>query len=239
MTGVNAPTAPQPSTSTGQEPAPPGGAGSWLVVCDVDSTFLRDEVIDLFARHAGVESEVAAVTEAAMRGELDFAESLRARVALLAGLPIGVVDEVRAAVRLTPGAAQFARALRDGGHTLALVSGGFEEVVAPLAHELGIPHVTANRFEVVDGTLTGRVRGRIVDRQVKADTLRDLAARLRIPTERTAAIGDGANDLDMLAAAGTAIAFTAKPIVRAAAAVVIDAPDLLLVLDALGLSRES
>lgn len=226
------------STQTGQDPHPPTGAGSWLVVCDVDSTFLRDEVIELFARHAGVEAQVAAVTEAAMRGELDFAQSLHERVALLAGLPVQVAQEVRAAVRLTPGAAEFARALRDGGHTLALVSGGFAEVVEPLARELGIPHVTANRFEVVDGTLTGRVSGRIVDRQVKADTLRELATQLGIPRERTAAVGDGANDLDMLAAAGTGIAFTAKPVVRDAATVVIDEPDLRLVLDALGLPRE-
>ena len=247
MAGVNAPAAPQSSaqhssrgstTPTSQDPPPLAEGGPWLVVCDVDSTFLRDEVIELFARHAGVEAEVAAVTEAAMRGELDFAESLRARVALLKDLPIEVAEHVRAGVRLTPGAAQFARALHAGGHTLALVSGGFAEVVEPLARELGIGHVTANRFEVVDGTLTGRVSGRIVDRGVKADTLRDLATSLGIPRERTAAVGDGANDLDMLAAAGTAIAFTAKPIVREAADVVIDAPDLLLVLDALGLPRE-
>ena len=142
------------STQTGQDPHPPTGAGSWLVVCDVDSTFLRDEVIELFARHAGVKAQVAAVTEAAMRGELDFAQSLHERVALLAGLPVQVAQEVRAAVRLTPGAAEFARALRDGGHTLALVSGGFAEVVEPLARELGF---LADLYPLLDASLQ-RVR---------------------------------------------------------------------------------
>lgn len=208
-------------------------------MCDVDSTFVRDEVIELFARHAGVEEAVAAATDAAMRGEADFAASLRARVALLAGLPVDVADEVRATLSLTPGAAQFARALRAGGHTLALVSGGFEEVLQPLADALGIPHAVANRFEVRDGRLTGRVSGRIVDAQVKAETLRELAASLDIPRERTAAVGDGANDLEMLAAAGVGIAFTAKPVVKEAADIVIDEPDLLLVLDALGIRREA
>ncbi len=216
---------------------PLGHTGPLLVVCDVDSTFIRDEVIELFARFAGVEPEVAAVTEAAMRGELDFAESLRARVAALAGLSTETVEQVRAAVRLTPGAAQFAAALAGHGHTLALVSGGFEEVVRPLADELSITHVTANRFEVASGRLTGRVEGRIVDRGVKAARLRELARELGIPRERTVAVGDGANDLDMLAAAGLGVAFCAKPVVREEADVVVDEPDLRLVLDVLGVPR--
>ncbi len=224
-------------STTRPGPVPPARTGPLVVVCDVDSTFIRDEVIELFARFAGVEAQVAAVTQAAMRGELDFAASLTERVATLAGLSVDVIDSVRAAVRLTPGAADFATALAAHGHTLALVSGGFEEVVQPLATQLGIPYVTANRFEVRDGRFTGRVQGRIVDRAVKAATLQALAAQLGVPRERTVAVGDGANDLDMLHAAGTGIAFCAKPVVRAQADVVIDEPDLRLVLDRLGVPR--
>lgn len=226
-----------PSITTDAGPVRQQRTGPLLVVCDVDSTFIRDEVIELFARHAGVEEHVAAITAAAMRGELDFAESLRTRVAALAGLPIDVVHEVRRQVRLSEGALELASGLAAAGHTLALVSGGFEEVVRPLARRLEIDHVVANRFETADGRLTGRVRDRIVDRHVKAATLTDLAERLGIPPERTVAVGDGANDLDMLAAAGLSIAFCAKPIVREAADIVIDQPDLRLVLDALGVPR--
>ncbi len=215
----------------------PQRTGPLLVVCDVDSTFIRDEVIELFARHADAETQVSAVTDAAMRGELDFSESLQARVALLTGLPVTVIDKVRDAVQLTPGAVEFARSLRAGGHTLALVSGGFEEVVLPLARELGIDYARANRFAVTDGYFTGAVDGRIVDRAVKADTLLELAERLGIARENTVAVGDGANDLDMLAVAGIGVAFAAKPVVRRAADIVIDEPDLRLVLDALGIPR--
>ena len=226
-----------PDITDDEGPVPLGRTGPLLVVSDVDSTFIRDEVIELLARHAGVEEQVAAVTAAAMRGELDFAASLRARVATLAGLPSDVVYDVRREVRLTDGAWDLSRGLAAAGHTFALVSGGFDEVVRPLAQRMDIAHVTANRLEVADGRLTGRVNGRIVDRSVKAGTLVDLAARLGIPLERTVAIGDGANDLEMLATAAVGIAFCAKPVVREAADIVIDTPDLRFVLDALGVQR--
>ena len=212
--------------------------GRRLIVMDVDSTLIRDEVIDLIAGHAGCEAEVAAVTERAMRGELDFAESLRERVALLAGLPVDVLDEVRAAVRLTPGARTLVATLRDLGLSIGVVSGGFLEVVAPLAAELGITYVHANRLEVADGRLTGRIDGPIVDRAGKASTLRKWAAAEGLPLTRTIAIGDGANDLDMLAAAGLGIAFNAKPAVRASADTALNVPYLDAVLFLLGLTRE-
>ncbi|MHB1473466.1 MAG: phosphoserine phosphatase SerB [Dermatophilaceae bacterium] len=220
--------------------APTGLArrGRRLVVMDVDSTLIQDEVIDLLAARAGRESEVAAVTSAAMRGELDFAESLRARVSTLAGLPVSVLDEVRADIRLTAGARTLVRTLKRLGFTLAVVSGGFIEVVGPLAAELGIDHAHANRLEVKDGFLTGALVGEIVDRQGKAEALRRFAAAERLPLSRTVAIGDGANDLDMLATAGLGIAFNAKPIVREQADTAVNVPYLDAVLYLLGITRE-
>jgi phosphoserine phosphatase len=212
--------------------------GRRLVVMDVDSTLIQDEVIELLAAHAGRAEEVAAVTERAMRGELDFAESLHERVRALAGLDAGVLDEVRAAVRLTPGAEVLCRVLRSLGFTLAVVSGGFIEVVAPLAESLGITHARANHLEVVDGRLTGRVLGPVVDRAAKAAALREFAAAEDLPMTRTVAIGDGANDLDMIAAAGLGIAFNAKPVVRAQADAALTAPYLDSVLHLLGITRE-
>ncbi len=212
--------------------------GQRLVVMDVDSTLIRDEVIELIAAHAGCEDEVAAVTAAAMAGDLDFAQSLVARTALLAGLPVETLEEVRAEVRFTPGARTLVRTLHGLGYRVALVSGGFAEVVEPLASELGVRHVRANRLEVADGRLTGRLAGPIVDRPGKATALRDFAAELGIPMRRTVAIGDGANDLDMLAAAGLGIAFNAKPIVRAHADASVNVPYLDSVLYLLGFSRE-
>lgn len=212
--------------------------GRRLVVLDVDSTLIRDEVIELLAVHAGRGPEVAAVTERAMRGEIDFAESLHERVACLAGLPSGVVDEVRIAVRLTPGARTLCRTLHRLGFTLGLVSGGFAEVVEPLAASLGIRLVRANRLEVADGVLTGRVVGDVVDRAGKAAALREFAAAEGLPLSRTVAIGDGANDLDMLAAAGLGIAFNAKPVVRAQADAAVTTPYLDTVLYLLGISRD-
>lgn len=211
--------------------------GRRLVVMDVDSTLIQDEVIELLAAHAGRGAEVAAVTERAMRGELDFAASLHERVACLAGLPAGVLEQVRAAVRLTPGARTLCRTLRRLGFTLAAVSGGFVEVVEPLAADLGIQHVRANRLEVADGVLTGRVVGDVVDRAGKAAALREFAAAEGLPLERTVAIGDGANDLDMLAAAGLGIAFNAKPVVRAQADTAVTVPYLDAVLYLLGIPR--
>ncbi len=212
--------------------------GRRLVVMDVDSTLIQDEVIELLAAHAGRAAEVAAVTARAMRGELDFAESLHARVAALAGLPEGVLDEVREQVRLTPGARTLVRTMKRLGFTVAAVSGGFLEVVAPLARELGIDHARANQLEVVDGRLTGRVTGEVVDRAGKASALREFAAAERLPLSRTVAIGDGANDLDMIEASGLGIAFNAKPLVRAQADTAVTVPYLDAVLFLLGISRE-
>ena len=212
--------------------------GRRLVVLDVDSTLIRDEVIELLAHHAGRAAEVAAVTERAMRGEMDFAESLHERVACLAGLDAAVVGEVRDAVRLTPGARTLCRTLQRLGFTLGLVSGGFAEVVEPLAADLGIRLVRANRLETADGRLTGRVVGAVVDRAGKAAALREFAAAERLPLDRTIAIGDGANDLDMIATAGLGIAFNAKPVVRAQADAAVSLPYLDTVLYLLGISRD-
>jgi phosphoserine phosphatase len=220
--------------------APAGLArrGRRLVVMDVDSTLIQDEVIELLAAHAGRAAEVAAVTEAAMRGELDFAQSLRQRVAVLEGLPVGVLDEVRAAVRLSPGARTLVRTLKRLGFTVAVVSGGFIEIVGDLARELGIDHARANRLEVEDGRLTGRLVGDIVDRAGKAQALRVFAEEAGLPLSRTVAIGDGANDLDMLEVAGLGIAFNAKPVVREQADTAVNVPYLDAVLYLLGITRE-
>ncbi|MGG5257187.1 phosphoserine phosphatase SerB [Phycicoccus avicenniae] len=220
--------------------APAGLArrGGRLVVMDVDSTLIQDEVIELIAQHAGTAAEVAEVTERAMRGELDFAESLHARVATLAGLPVSVLDEVRESVRLTPGARTLVRTLKSLGFTVALVSGGFAEVVDPIGADLGVDHVRANRLEVRDGLLTGRVEGEVVDRAAKASALREFAALEGLPLARTVAIGDGANDLDMLGVAGLGVAFNAKPVVQAQADTAVNVPYLDTVLFLLGVSRE-
>jgi phosphoserine phosphatase len=205
---------------------------------DVDSTLIQDEVIEVLARFAGKEEQVRAITEAAMRGELDFAESLHSRVAELAGLPEDVIARARAEIRLTPGARTLCRTLKGLGYRIALVSGGFTEVIGPLADELGVDAVRANGLEIVDGHLTGRVRGPVIDRAAKERALREFAAEFAIDTARTIAIGDGANDLDMLSAAGHGIAFNAKPVVQAAADSAINVPYLDTVLYLMGISRE-
>lgn len=212
--------------------------GVHLVVMDVDSTLIQDEVIEVLARYAGKEQQVRGITEAAMRGELDFAESLHARVAELAGLPEDVIVAARAQIRLTPGARTLCRTLKGLGYRIALVSGGFTEVIGPLAEELGVDAVRANGLEIVDGHLTGRVRGPVIDRAAKAQALREFAVRFGIDTARTIAIGDGANDLDMLSAAGHGIAFNAKPVVQEAADSTINVPYLDTVLYLMGISRE-
>lgn len=212
--------------------------GARLVVMDVDSTLIQDEVIDLLAREAGCESAVASVTERAMAGELDFAESLRERVAALRGTPQSALQEVGDAIRLTPGARTLCRTLLSLGYRLALVSGGFEEIVGPLAQQMGVHRFRANRLEVADGLLTGRVIPPIVDRAGKAAALREFADEYGFDVTRTVAIGDGANDLDMLAAAGLGVAFNAKPAVAEAADASVTAPYLDSVLYLLGITRE-
>jgi len=209
-----------------------------LIVMDVDSTLIQAEVIELLARHAGVEEEVAKVTEAAMRGEQDFASSLRERVALLEGLPEEVFEEVRKEVVLTPGARTLVRTLKRLDYRFALVSGGFTQITDHLAAELGIDYCAANTLEVVDGRLTGRLVGEIIDRPGKARALVRFAEQAGVPLSQTIAIGDGANDLDMLAAAGMGIAFNAKPIVRKAADTAVNVPYLDAILYLLGISRE-
>ncbi len=212
--------------------------GRRLVVMDVDSTLIQDEVIELLAARAGRQQEVAAITEAAMAGELDFADSLRERVAVLKGLDVRVLGEVRDEIRLTPGARTLCRTLRRLGFTLGLVSGGFTEIVEPLAKELDCRYVRANRLEVVAGLLTGRLDGPVVDREGKAAALREFAAAEGLALARTVAIGDGANDLDMLAEAGLGVAFNAKPVVRAQAQTSVNVPYLDTVLYLLGISRD-
>jgi phosphoserine phosphatase len=209
-----------------------------LVVMDVDSTLIQDEVIELFAAHAGCEEKVAEVTAAAMRGELDFEQSLHARVALLEGLDASVVDKVRSEVRLTPGARTLVRTLKRLGYQVGVVSGGFTQVTDDLKERLGLDFAQANTLEIVDGRLTGRVIGEVVDRAGKARLLRRFAAEAGVPLAQTVAIGDGANDLDMLNTAGLGVAFNAKPVVREAAHTAVNVPFLDTVLYLLGISRE-
>ncbi|MFG2221472.1 phosphoserine phosphatase SerB [Streptomyces sp. NPDC050161] len=209
-----------------------------LVVMDVDSTLIQDEVIELFAAHAGCEAEVAEVTAQAMRGELDFEQSLHARVALLGGLDASVVETVRKEVRLTPGARTLVRTLKRLGYQVGVVSGGFTQVTDALQDELGLDFASANTLEIKDGKFTGRVTGDIVDRAGKARLLRRFAEQAGVPLAQTVAIGDGANDLDMLNTAGLGVAFNAKPVVREAAHTAVNVPFLDTVLYLLGITRE-
>jgi len=209
-----------------------------LIVMDVDSTLIRDEVIDLLAARAGCAEEVAKVTAAAMRGELDFAASLRERVGLLAGLPAEVLDSVRGELRLTAGAETLIRTLRGLGYKSGIVSGGFTEVIGPLAAGLGIDYVAANSLEITAGKLTGRLSGPVIDRAGKADALRRFASDAGVPLSQTVAVGDGANDLDMIAAAGLGVAFNARPVVRDAADTSLSVPYLDAILYLLGISSE-
>lgn len=200
--------------------------GRLLLIMDVDSTLIQQEVIEMLAAHAGREAEVAAVTDAAMRGELDFAQSLHARVEALAELPVRVIEEVVSLVRLSPGAERLVAALLAGGHHVAAVSGGFTQVLAPLAERLNLTHHRANQLGVRDGALTGRVEGDVVDRAVKAASLRAWAAAGDVAHDHVIAVGDGANDLDMLAAAGLAVAYNARPALRHAADAQLNLPRL-------------
>lgn len=219
----------------------PGGLMRWakkLVVMDVDSTLIQQEVIELLAAKVGALKEVQEITSAAMRGDLDFSQSLIARVALLKGLPESALHEVRGEITLTPGARTLVQTLKKLGHSVAVVSGGFTSVIEPLIKELGITHYRANTLEVKDGALTGKVLGTIIDRAGKATALRDFAKIEGVDLEQTIAIGDGANDLDMIAIAGLGIAFNAKPAVKAAADSSVSAPYLDSVLYLLGITRE-
>ena len=209
-----------------------------LIVMDVDSTLIQDEVIDLLADRAGCAAEVAKVTEATMRGELDFEASLRERVALLAGLNEDVLHGVRDALRLTPGARTLIRTLKRLGYRCGIVSGGFTEIIDPLAAELGIDYVAANVLQIAAGKLTGQVAGPVIDRAGKAAALRRFAEQAGVPLSQTVAVGDGANDLDMIAAAGLGIAFNAKPVVRDAADTALSLPYLDTVLYLLGISSD-
>jgi phosphoserine phosphatase len=209
-----------------------------LIVMDVDSTLIQDEVIDLLAARAGCAPEVAKVTAAAMRGELDFTASLRERVSLLAGLEAGVLDDVRADLRLTAGARTLIGTLGGLGYKSGIVSGGFVQVIGPLAAELGIGYVAANELEIAGGKLTGRLRGPVIDRAGKAEALRRFAADAGVPLSQTVAVGDGANDLDMIAAAGLGVAFNAKPVVRDAADTSLSVPYLDAILYLLGISSD-
>lgn len=209
-----------------------------LIVMDVDSTLIQGEVIEMIAAHTGHEAEVAAVTARAMAGEIDFEESLRSRVALLAGVPASTLDTVYDAIALAPGARTLVRILRRLGYRFAIVSGGFSQITDRLAADLGIHYSRANELEIVDGLLTGRVVGDVVDRAGKARALREFAADIGVTETATIAIGDGANDVDMLNAAGLGIAYNAKPMVRDAADASVNVPYLDTIMYLLGITRE-
>jgi phosphoserine phosphatase len=207
----------------------------FLVVLDVDSTLIENEVIELLAAAAGSLDQVSDITFRAMNGELDFEASLRSRVATLRGLPVSVFQDVAPAIRVTPGVPEMVAGIQAAGGKAAVVSGGFHEVLDPVAEALGLDYWRANRLEVVDGVLTGSLLGRIIDGQAKADTLQEWALDSDIPLRQTVAVGDGANDLTMMALAGLSVGFDAKAPVRDLANVLIDERDLSLVLPLLGL----
>ena len=207
----------------------------FLVVFDVDSTLIEDEVIELLAEGAGKRAEVAAVTERAMLGEIDFAQSLRDRVATLAGLDESVIDETFDRIKVTTGAQKLIDAVHSAGGKVAAVSGGFSQLLAPLASKLSIDFFQANELGVTLGKLTGQVTGAIVDRQAKAEALARWAAELGLGLNRTIAVGDGANDLDMMKIAGLSVAFNAKPLVREQSQLVVANQDLTELIKVLGL----
>lgn len=209
-----------------------------LICFDCDSTLITGEVIEMLAAHAGREAEVAAVTERAMRGELDFEESLRERVATLAGLPATVIDEVAAQIQLTPGVRTTLRTLKKMGYRTAVVSGGFIQVLEGLAEELELDYVRANTLEIVDGHLTGKVIGKVVDRKAKEEFLREFAADSGLSMDQTIAVGDGANDIDMITAAGLGVAFNAKPALREVADASVNHPYMDEILQFLGVSAD-
>ena len=206
-----------------------------LVQLDVDSTFIQQEAIELLAGKAGVLEKVSAITDSAMRGELDFEQSLRARVSLLKGLPRSVITEVQQEITLTDGAQNLVNLLHAQGHSVALVSGGFIDIIEPMISSLSIKYYKANKLEVVDDVLTGQLIGPVIDRAAKAAALREFSKASGVDIENTVAIGDGANDLDMMSIAGLSIAFNAKPIVVEAADLAITEPSLRSVIELIGL----
>jgi len=205
-----------------------------LVQLDVDSTFIQQEAIELLAAKAGVLEQVAAITASAMRGEMDFEQSLRARVGLLKGLPESAIAEVQMEISLTDGAQNLVETLHVKGHSVSLVSGGFIDIIEPMIKAMSIKYYKANKLEIVEGVLTGGLIGQVVDRAAKAEALREFAEASAVSIENTVAIGDGANDLDMMAAAGLSIAFNAKPIVVEAADLAINEPSLRSVIALIG-----
>ena len=207
----------------------------FLVVLDVDSTLIENEVIELLAEEAGTLDAVAEITFRAMNGELDFEESLRSRVATLKGLPVSVFVDVAPKIVVTPGVAEMVAAVQGAGGKVSVVSGGFHEVLDPVAEALGLDYWRANRLEVADGVLTGGLTGPIIDGKAKADTLIEWAAESDVPLRQTVAVGDGANDLQMMAICGLAVGFDAKAPVRDEANVLIDERDMSQLLPLLGL----
>jgi phosphoserine phosphatase len=193
----------------------------FLVVFDVDSTLIEDEVIELLADAAGKRAEVKAITDSAMAGDLDFSQSLAARVAMLEGVPQAAIAQTIDRVRITKGAVELIAAIHAAGGKVAAVSGGFIQVLEPLAEKLGLDFYRANTLEVIDGKLTGKTLGRVIDRSVKSESLLEWASELGLKPSQTIAVGDGANDLEMMATAGLGVAFNAKPLVRATADLVI------------------
>ena len=206
-----------------------------LVQLDVDSTFIQQEAIELLAAKAGVLEQVSRITESAMRGDLDFEQSLRARVGLLKGLSDAAITDVQNEIILTDGAEELVTTLHAKGHSVSLVSGGFIDIIEPMVRRLSIQYFKANKLEVINGVLTGELLGPVVDRAAKASALREFAALSGVEIENTVAIGDGANDLDMMAIAGLSIAFNAKPVVVEAADIAITEPSLSSVIDLINL----
>ena len=208
-----------------------------LVMLDMDSTLIVQEVIDLLAAKAGVAEEVSAITQKAMAGEMDFAQSLQARVSLLAGLNESMLSEVRSEITLTQGAEKLIQTLHLKGHKVGVVSGGFIDVIEPILKELKIDFYRANKLQILNGELTGKLEGEIIDRSAKLKALVEFAKNEGVQMSQTVAIGDGANDLDMIESAGLGVAFNAKPKVAAAAATTISGSDLSAVLLLMGLSN--
>ena len=209
-----------------------------IVLLDMDSTLIKEEVIDLLANKVGVGEQVAQITERAMKGELDFKQSLQERVGLLGGSSDKILGEVAKEITLSPGARTLVRTLHRLGHKVGVVSGGFLDVIEPILNELNIDFYRANKLEAVNGVLTGKLLGEIIDRDAKASALRQFATDEGVALSQTIAIGDGANDLGMLEVAGLGIAFNAKPAVREAADSTINSPYLDAVLYLMGITRE-